>query len=157
MISVCIFLCDHRLDHPSADRIESVDLRIRVPHRFLFALMKINPFFGETSLPVFKCQDRIDRAEYSLVSDRLLLLRDTRNLKIQLHIRSVYFLNISAVGYHRRYDRSHILRAVGIIFSIRSFTLGQHVVIIFGISFSRTSFLYSFVTRAAPSAVSLTS
>ena len=78
MISVCIFLCDHRLDHPSADRIESVDLRIRVPHRFLFALMKINPFFGEPVCQLFKCQDRIDRAEYSLVSDRLLLLRDTR-------------------------------------------------------------------------------
>ena len=63
--------------------------------------------------------------------------------KTTFYLRTIQFFDIAAVGDHRRDYRSHQLRTVRIVFSIRSFTLGQHVVIILGhVSVSDEFFIF---------------
>ena len=115
VVSVRILFCDHRLDHAAAHRIEAVDLRIRVSHGLIFALMQVDPFLVEPVRQLLKSKDRIHRAKYSLIPDSLLLFRDTGPEEDDLYIRPVDLLDIPSVGDHRGYDGRHQLRAVRVI------------------------------------------
>ena len=116
MVTVRILLRNNRLDHAAADRIEPVDLRIRIAHGLILAGCKVYTRFGKPVRQLLKSKDRVDGAEHPVIPDGLLLLRNARAQKYDLYIRSVNLLNITSMSHHGRHYRSHQFRAVRIVF-----------------------------------------
>ena len=77
--------------------------------------MKIDPRLFQPQGQLLKGQDRINRSPYSLVSDGLLLLRNTGPEKDNFHIRAVQLLNVTSVSDHRGDHWRHQLRTVRIV------------------------------------------
>ena len=60
VISVRVFLCDDRLDHTSADRIQPVDPGVRVAHGLILAGVKVDARLLQPDGQFLKGEDRID-------------------------------------------------------------------------------------------------
>ncbi len=115
VVAVRILLGDDRLDDASADRIETVDLRIGVTHGLILAGAQIDACFLQPFRQFLEGEDGIDGSFYAFIPDGFLFLRDARS-QIQPSHPDRKLPDIAPVGDHGRDHRSHEMRALGVIF-----------------------------------------
>ena len=145
MVSVRLFFRYYRLDHAAADRIEPVDLWIRIAHGLIRTGMNVNSRLVQPDCQLLKSKDSVNCPGHPLVSGRLLLFGNTGTQKYHFYIRSVYFFDIASMGHHGRNYGSHHFCTVRVIFfdqiiytgaacsnNIRHFRLADQFLILIG-------------------------
>ena len=76
VVTIRFFLGDDRLDDAPADRVETVDLRIRIAHGLILAGVQVDPGFLKPVGKLFKGKDGVDCSLHALIPDCFQLLCD---------------------------------------------------------------------------------